>query len=182
MTQSLKSSFSGAIRPVCSADLEAIVAVDNSCFGPEESYPRELLQDFLQASGKSSGTIMLIASDSGAGDVAGYALGTVDKKSGAGLIISLAVTAPYQGQGLGRKLLEQVSESLQSCGANKLFLQVEVDNASAIHLYETSGFVKTALLRHYYNGRDGMEMTKYLGKKIPKNGARPQNVLPITER
>ena len=164
MQRSLRDSFTGAIRDVQPSDIEAILAIEENCFPSEERYSRELLQDYLDASLRNPAVPMLIAvPDSSTKGPAGCALGWIEK-DGSGEVASLAVTKEYEGHGLGRALLDRVSKSLQEAGANKLVLQVHVDNASAIHLYETSGFVKTKILPKYYGKKDGIEMAKPLKK------------------
>jgi ribosomal-protein-alanine N-acetyltransferase len=166
MKQSLKNNFAIAVRRADPADLEGVVAVENNCFGNDEVYPRELLQEFLEASRVKCSPVTMLVAISPDNTIAGYGLGQVEEDR-TGMIVSLAVASAYQGHGLGRALLDSVSESLCRKGADKLVLQVKVDNASAIHLYESSGFARTVLLPHYYDGEDGIEMTKKIRKESP---------------
>jgi len=157
----LKKAFTGAIRKARTADLGDIVSLDKECFRPTETWPRAEWNDCIKLSTQDPDTIVLVAMDGG--KMAGCVVGMI-VEDGHGEIASIAVTKDYRGQGLGRVLLESVSESLCKQGADRLVLQVRPDNESAIRMYETSGFVKTALLPHYYEDGDAMEMTRSIKK------------------
>jgi len=173
MGQALKKTFAGAIRPAQPSDIAAIIAIEEDCFPAEEQWPRDTLESYVKFSAKFPAMVpMLIAApDSDAKGPAGYILGML-MNDGIGEISSLAVTTAYANHGLGRELLKRVSDSLTAAGATKLVLQVSVDNPGAIHLYETSGFVRDKILPGYYqtaNGRkDGIEMIRPVKKPAAK--------------
>ena len=56
-------------------------------------------------------------------------------------ISKTAVTAESQGQGIGRKLLHAAIDAFNSFGGKLLYLETNTALASAIALYESSGFV-----------------------------------------
>lgn len=62
---------------------------------------------------------------------------------GAGVfeLSKMTVSPALRGNGLGRKLLAYVIEEAPSLGANTLFLGSSTKLSSAVHLYETMGFV-----------------------------------------
>jgi ribosomal-protein-alanine N-acetyltransferase len=74
-------------------------------------------------------------------------------------IHTIGVDPAYQGQGIGRQLLTQLLE-IASGGA--VFLEVRTDNAAAIGLYESFGFVNVGLRRRYYraSGADAYTMRR----------------------
>jgi len=190
MERSIRDSFQGTIRQAQPSDIEAIIAIEEESFAPEERYEKKLLNTFLSASLKSQGVVMLIATpDSETKSPAGYVLAEIEYNGsgesfgvadGSGEIISLAVAKTHEGHGLGRALLERVSKSLQEAGADRLVLQVRVDNASAIHLYESVGFVKERLLTKFYEDQDGFEMVKPVEKKTaaPRRISAPRQAVP----
>ena len=162
MKKPLRDSFSAAIRPAHPEDLDAIVAIENDGYKGPERYPRELLEGYLEASRENPDVVMLVA-----GDSAGYALGEVTGADRHGEIIDLAVLSQHRGKGLGRDLLDRIYDSLRDKGAAEVLLFVRADNAAAIHLYESSGFVKTKDMPGYYFDGDGMEMRKRFGARGP---------------
>lgn len=56
--------------------------------------------------------------------------------------ISMALLPKYRSQGIGRRLLTQLADEARASGCPALSLSVDVRNAVALHLYETSGFIK----------------------------------------
>jgi ribosomal-protein-alanine N-acetyltransferase len=56
--------------------------------------------------------------------------------------------------GIGTKLLEKLLQDVPK----DITLEVRVNNAPAIHLYEKLGFEKVALRKGYYQGIDGILM------------------------
>ena len=58
--------------------------------------------------------------------------------------------AAHQGHGLGRRLLTALVGHAREVGAAQVLLEVRVDNAPAIHLYESSGFTMLGRRRAYY--------------------------------
>ena len=62
-------------------------------------------------------------------------------------ILSFAVLPDFQGKGIGRQLLNQLMDTIEV----PLFLEVSVDNKSAIYLYESAGFKIMTTRKNYYN-------------------------------
>ena len=166
--EKLSKAFAGAIRKARISDLDAIFSIDQNAFPATETWPRDDWAECIKESMSSANTIVLVAMDGE--KMAGCAV-ALREEDGHGEIASIAVTEDYRGQGLGKKLLESVSRNLLKQGVDKIMLQVRPDNASAIHLYETSGFVKTAHLPGYYPDGDALEMTRLI--KPRKSSAKP---------
>jgi GNAT superfamily N-acetyltransferase len=55
-------------------------------------------------------------------------------------IFAMQTAAPYRGQGVARALLDALIARAGAAGANRLYLQVEQDNAVAQRLYLRAGF------------------------------------------
>ncbi len=66
-------------------------------------------------------------------------------------IITFAVHPSYRGAGLGKMLLSQLNNHLQSIGCKRVFLEVKTSNHIAQYLYCQAGFEQTALRRNYYS-------------------------------
>jgi [ribosomal protein S18]-alanine N-acetyltransferase len=62
-------------------------------------------------------------------------------------IHTVGVDPAYQGQGIGRGLLARL---LEYAAGGTVYLEVRTDNAAAIGLYESAGFVNIGLRKRYY--------------------------------
>lgn len=71
---------------------------------------------------------------------------------------TIGVDPAYQGRGVGRRLL---AELLAYADGGVVHLEVRTDNAAAIALYRTVGFVETGVRKRYYrNGADAYMMRR----------------------
>jgi ribosomal-protein-alanine N-acetyltransferase len=72
---------------------------------------------------------------------------------------TIGVDPAYQGQGIGRRLLEAL---LSFAGRGAVYLEVRTDNAVAIALYRTAGFTEVGLRKRYYriSGADAYTMRR----------------------
>lgn len=62
-------------------------------------------------------------------------------------ILSFGVLPRFQCKGIGRQLLNQLIDAMEV----PVFLEVSVDNKSAVHLYQSVGFEIMTIRRDYYN-------------------------------
>ena len=69
-------------------------------------------------------------------------------------ILTVAVSPRARRRGVGRALVDAVALLARQAGAEDLFLEVAVDNAAAIALYESRGFSHAGVRKGYYN-REG---------------------------
>jgi putative acetyltransferase len=75
--------------------------------------------------------------------------------------IGLFVHDDYQGRGIGRKLLEACIDLAENwLGLTRIELDVFTDNAPAIALYESCGFVREGVARNFAL-RDGAMVDAY---------------------
>ena len=65
-----------------------------------------------------------------------------------------AVDRAWQGQGLGRRLLEWLERPARVAGLARIVLEVRADNAGARAFYERLGYRPLARLPGYYQGRE----------------------------
>ena len=74
-------------------------------------------------------------------------------------IHTIGVDPAYQGQGIGRELLDRL---LTIADGGTVFLEVRTDNEPAIGLYESVGFVKMGVRKRYYriSGADAYTMRR----------------------
>lgn len=66
-------------------------------------------------------------------------------------VLTLAVDPALRGRGVGRSLLEAAIMVAREAGATAMFLEVAIDNASALALYHSAGFVRAGLRKDYYD-------------------------------
>lgn len=85
------------------------------------------------------------------GVVVGYAWGSADGydymslRGPAGVIIDIVVDAAHRGQGVGRMLLEGLTDRLAALGARQFVLSTAARNAPAQQLFERAGFRRTMI-------------------------------------
>ena len=76
-------------------------------------------------------------------------------------IHTIGVDASRRGEGIGRALMEQMLHTVDLLDG-PCFLEVRVDNAAAIALYESCGFFTAGVRKNYYqaSGTDAYTMTR----------------------
>ncbi|PHY19360.1 ribosomal protein S18-alanine N-acetyltransferase [Caulobacter sp. BP25] len=70
-------------------------------------------------------------------------------------ILTIAVDPAARRRGWGAALVEVAAGIAAETGAEALFLEVAVDNAAAIALYQSARFAKVGLRKGYYPHPDG---------------------------
>lgn len=74
-------------------------------------------------------------------------------------IHTIGVDPVYQGQGIGREILNRL---LAFAAGDPVYLEVRTDNVAAIAMYESAGFVIIGLRKRYYrvSGADAFTMQR----------------------
>jgi ribosomal-protein-alanine N-acetyltransferase len=74
-------------------------------------------------------------------------------------IHTIGVDPAYQGQGVGRQMLDRM---LEFAGDDTVYLEVRTDNTAAIAMYQSAGFVNVGLRKRYYrvSGADAYTMQR----------------------
>jgi ribosomal-protein-alanine acetyltransferase len=148
------SSEAVVVRAARRADLEQIVALEQSCFTAYNLSRRRL--QYLQARPSA----VFLAAEVG-GRVVGEAIALVrrHKQSVSGRTYSLAVDPACRGKGIGERLMRAMIDELGRRGARRIYLEVEASNVAAQRLYQRMGFKIIGTLSGYYGeGRDGVHM------------------------
>jgi [ribosomal protein S18]-alanine N-acetyltransferase len=71
-------------------------------------------------------------------------------------ILTVGVAPWARRRGVAKALMAAAIGAARAAGAADMFLEVDVDNAPAVALYERLGFVRTGLRKGYYDrGPDG---------------------------
>ena len=86
------------------------------------------------------------------GRVVGY--GGVDLGGEVADVMTMAVAPAARGQGLGRRLLDELVVRAEADHAAYLMLEVRADNEPARKLYESRGFETLTVRRRYYQPGD----------------------------
>lgn len=81
-----------------------------------------------------------------------------------GHITNVAVHPDYRSRGVGRRLMEAITELARRKGARRLTLEVRKSNIRAQRLYESLGFKSVGVRRGYYrdNNEDAIIMWRDL--------------------
>jgi ribosomal protein S18 acetylase RimI-like enzyme len=82
-------------------------------------------------------------------------LASVDERRPGVLHLGMAILAEGRGRGGGRALLDAVETYARGRGAHKIDLETWTDNARAIALYVSAGYVVEGMRRDHYLRRDG---------------------------
>ncbi|KIP12168.1 hypothetical protein PHLGIDRAFT_124337 [Phlebiopsis gigantea 11061_1 CR5-6] len=76
-----------------------------------------------------------------------------------GYIAMLSVHRDWRKRGIASTLVRRSIETMRKHGANEVVLETEFDNAAALALYESLGFVREKrLFRFYLNGKDAFRL------------------------
>jgi len=70
-------------------------------------------------------------------------------------ILTLAVRPVARRQGLGARLTRRAGNRARAIGAQRLFLEVAIDNLAAVALYDTLGFKPVGNRPRYYARPEG---------------------------
>ena len=125
------------------ADVDELLALENQCFETDRLNARNFQWMVSRAN-----ACLLVAE---AGDhLAGYALVLFHRGTSLGRLYSLAISEPARGQRLGQQLLERAEQHAVSRDCAYLRLEVRLDNASAIRLYERNGYRLFDHIDDYY--------------------------------
>lgn len=73
-------------------------------------------------------------------------------------ILNLGIAKEKQGKGLGYKMMKYLLDYIEESGlVERVFLEVSVNNKTAMKLYQTFGFKKIGFRKDYYRIKKGRE-------------------------
>lgn len=128
--------------------LPQVQAIEADLFPADPWSPEQFWQELAQPT-----RTYLVALDDG--DVVGYA-GTFALPPDAD-IQTVGVRPDQQGRGVARLLLTALLDDAEGRGTTHTLLEVRADNARALALYESLGFVPISQRRRYYpDGGDAL--------------------------
>jgi ribosomal-protein-alanine N-acetyltransferase len=148
------------IREVSEEDLKKVIEIN--MISLPEHYPFDFWLDHLRTWGKA----FLLAEVNN--EVVGYVMCRVEAGLGyirrgivkLGHIVSIAVHPNYRRLGIGTRLMRESMKRLKEYyNVEEVYLEVRVSNIPAIRLYESLGFKKVKIIKHYYlDGEDAYVM------------------------
>jgi len=95
--------------------------------------------------------------------IVGYAAVMVPAPGVEADVLTIGVIAEHRKSGLGRAFMGQLEDWAVDKESNAMMLEVGVDNAPAIALYESIGYLRISQRKNFYGpGRDALVMRKEL--------------------
>lgn len=140
------------IRTACLSDLDALLRIEADAF-PGDRLDRRNFRHAIR-----SGSMSLLVFDE-ASRVEAYVLSEFRRGARVARISSLAVAPFAAGRGLGRMLLGAAEVEAGRRGCDRLRLEVRADNAAAVALYRSSGYLEIGRREGYYD--DGEAALRY---------------------
>lgn len=128
------------------ADLPAVLVLENELFGAQ-AWSEQMLRDELD----DPATRWYVVAEE-EGEVVGYAGLAVFGDEGH--VMTIGTTPDRQGRGVGRRMLRALLAEAERRGAVRVILEVRVDNAAAIAMYESEGFQTVGVRKRYYQPED----------------------------
>jgi ribosomal protein S18 acetylase RimI-like enzyme len=123
--------------------------LDPERFIPSRSGTERGYGSYLKDELRRQGVVMLVAEE--AGEVVGYAYAGLEGhdwmtlRGPAGVIYDLVVDPRRRGNGIGRKLLDDVVAALSASGAPRVVLSTAARNEGAQRLFASAGFRPTMI-------------------------------------
>lgn len=131
------------VRSMNESDLDAVLAIEKIA----QHHPWSS-QSFL-SSIRSAHDCYLLTLPECSNTIVAYAItSTVADEAE---LLNITVNPAYQRQGIGRLLLDYISDSFDA-SISTLFLEVRRSNAPAIALYDALGFNEVGVRANYYPG------------------------------
>jgi ribosomal protein S18 acetylase RimI-like enzyme len=132
-------------REATTADLDALLALEQACYPPNQAYSRE---EYRYALGKAKAVNLLWEDEKG--NVTGFVGAFHHRIWRLGHIYTVNVHPSERGRGLGLRLMDEAESRLRRLGMKAVVLEVNVENAAAIRLYEKGGYRLVRRLEGYY--------------------------------
>jgi ribosomal-protein-alanine N-acetyltransferase len=145
-----------SIRLLRLSDLDRIMEIERASFG-DDAYDRNLFAGFYHKCGE----LFLVAVRRR--NVCGYMLTCPGGKAAPARaeLVSVAVDPRQRGKGIASALMDSTLRRLRRRGIARFHLMVKVTNQPAIAFYERYGFIRSRIVRQYYeDGADAWRMAR----------------------
>jgi ribosomal-protein-alanine N-acetyltransferase len=101
-----------------------------------------------------------------------YGMGLFRLVAGEMEVLTLGVSGAARRRGTAQAILAAALDAARSAGAQSVFLEVAIDNAPAVALYERLGFGRAGLRRGYYDrGASGRADALVMRLDLPAGAA-----------
>ena len=142
------------IRPARLSDLDKLIKIENASFDTDR-LSRRSFRHWITTEHRA----LLVAEVDKR--MAGYILIIYHPGTRLARIYSLAVEQSFRRHGIAKRLIAAGEQAAQDSGRLYLRLEVSVDNAPAIRLYEALGFQRFGFYRDYYDDhKDALRFQK----------------------
>jgi ribosomal protein S18 acetylase RimI-like enzyme len=127
-------------------DVRDLVALECNCFGEADAFNRRQVRELVRNPHAICRVIEI------EGRVEAWALALIRRHAThrTGRLYSMAVDPAQRGRGFAVRLLGEILAELEAADVRHVYLEVAVDNAPAIALYERFGFHPVRRLPDYY--------------------------------
>lgn len=133
------------LRTMTSADIDAVSEIERNVYQIDPWSKEQFASEFV---GVPETRFYIIAEKEGR--TIGYGGLFAPSPGVEADVQTVTVVVEMQGKGIGRALLERLIEEASRRACPAVLLEVRVGNESAIHLYESFGFVEIARRLNYY--------------------------------
>lgn len=148
------------IREAQSADLSALVALEQRCFETDRISPRQFR--YLLTKGNAS----ILVAERG-GELLGDVVLLFSRATSVARLYSIAVRSEARGEGLGRSLMKAAEAEAWAHHRAYLRLEVRKDNGQAVRLYESLGYRRLGETPDYYDDHmDAWRLEKSLAPDL----------------
>ncbi len=147
------------LRTATSADLDAIMQLEDSTFG-DDAWSRDSMLSELE----NEHTHYIVAHRPDSQTLDAYAGMLMPHGSTEADIQTIAVAPSARRSGLGRTIMLHFIRQARQAGVRELFLEVRADNPPAQALYESLSFERLAVRTAYYqpDGVDAIVMRLWI--------------------
>jgi ribosomal-protein-alanine N-acetyltransferase len=128
------------------SDFAQLYAIEELCFQPPLRFSRAYIRQLT----KSPDAATWVAEEDN--QLAGFTIAEFSAAAGVPLsyIQTIEVAPNFRKRGIACELLRRIEHSARETGARTIWLHVAEDNATAIHLYESHGFLLQGRAEDYY--------------------------------
>lgn len=144
-------------RPVNDGDYNSILNLESKCF-KEDAYSRITIKMLIKLCGNSC--YAALQNDS----IVGFGLSMISQVDlQKAWILDYCVDSNLRGMGIGKNLLNHMTDFLESKGVEKVYATVEPENEPSLRAMERMGFSIATLDANYYGlGHGRYVVTKEL--------------------
>lgn len=145
-------------RQPIALDIPVLVTMDKELFPYSPWSSAQFKEEFA---GIPTTRFFLVAEDGN--EIVGYAGCFAPGAQIEADILTVGVIESHRGQGIAREFIAQMEQWCRDRSASAMMLEVKVDNAAAITLYQSLGYQKISIRMDYFGpGLDAQVMRKEL--------------------